>query len=155
VHPYAVAHEGGKWFLHAREDAGDVVKRFNLVDASSMSPDTPGSAEEVPAEFSVRQGSRFSRDPLKWQRHDSIPVQVLTSPADLPDVLNLLATPGFVVGDAEGSGPLDLPLEITVLNLDGFLARLIELGPRVRLVGPPEVRRALRDRLAWARRKQQ
>lgn len=146
VHPYRVALEGGKWFLHAREDGGDIAKRFNLHDAADLSLSEPGTAEAAPDDSAPLPGGR---DPMCWDRHPPIQAKIVVEGRDLPEVTSRLGCKGVVVGEPDAAGLV--PVDVTVGNSEGFCALLFALGPRVRLVGPQSLRDGMREALQWAR----
>jgi hypothetical protein len=84
-------------------------------------------------------------DQLRNRVHDPITVTVDTTDEHLPDVLSALAAWGHDLVDSPD--PDRIRVQVPVTNTGALLVRLVELGTRVRLVGPDEVRVALRTRL--------
>jgi predicted DNA-binding transcriptional regulator YafY len=129
VHPARVHSGPSGWYLSGREAGGDVVKEFVVARMSDIVLDAPGTAEVV------AEPVRPSLDPLSWQV--DLPVEVvLAVPAEHRVLVeNLLGTP---VSTAGTSG--DLALTYLVTNRQVFRNRIYELGTRVTVVSPTEVR---------------
>jgi predicted DNA-binding transcriptional regulator YafY len=132
VDPYSY-----RWFrrdvLLLGRDRGDgVVKSFavrRMLDLTIAEPDSAEVPHDSPAP---------SLDPITWLVDPPVEA-VLASPGYTEEVIDLLG--GTVEGDF---------VRVTVTNRLVFFARLFELGSRVRLDGPPELRAHLRDRLKAA-----
>ena len=69
---------------------------------------------------------------------------------NLPDVLTALARQGHTLWSPDSENPNLVRLSITVTNTQAFIARLFQLGRRVRLVGPEPIRSQVRDQLLQA-----
>jgi predicted DNA-binding transcriptional regulator YafY len=135
VHPYAVRPENGVWYLTGPDGSG-TTKHFHVGRMSAVRAEAPGtatSAEQVP---------RVSLDPMEWARHDPVEVLLRVPAPYEPDATRLLGAPR----QREERGA-EVLLGYRVTNEDALLDRVIELGERVVLVGPDEVRARLRDRL--------
>jgi predicted DNA-binding transcriptional regulator YafY len=129
VHPARVHSGPSGWYLSGREDGSDVVKEFVVSRMSDIELEAPGSADVV--DEPVRQ----SLDPLTWEVDPPTEV-VLEIPAQHAVLAqNLLGTPASTV---ESGG--DLTMTYVVTNRRVFRYRLYELGTRVRVVGPDDVR---------------
>lgn len=127
VDPYSY-----RWFrqdvlLRGRDRADEIVKTFTVRRMLDLEIGEPGSAQ-IPA-----QAATPSLDPIAW-------------PVD-PPVEAALSAPGFtdevtalLGGHSDGE-----QVRVTVTNRLVFFARLLELGSRVRLDGPPELRAELRS----------
>ena len=129
VHPDTMRTQHGKWYLRGREDGSETVKAFVVSRMSEVSSDPPGSAERRPT---TRHPGLH---PMSWQIDPPVDV-TLQAPADFaPDVRRWLGTPASEteVGD-------DVEMRYVVTNRDALRSRVYELGPRVRVVGPAEVR---------------
>jgi predicted DNA-binding transcriptional regulator YafY len=117
------------WYLSGREADGDVVKEFVVARMSDIALDAPGTAEVV------AEPVRPSLDPLSWQVDPPVEV-VLAVPAEHRVLAaNLLGTP---VSTAQSGR--DLELTYLVTNRQVFRYRIYELGTRVTVLSPTEVR---------------
>jgi predicted DNA-binding transcriptional regulator YafY len=129
VHPARVHSGPSGWYLSGREDGSDVVKEFVVSRMSDIALDQPGSAEVV------GEPVRPSLDPLSWEVDPPVDV-VLEVPAEHRVLAeNLLGAPA----KADESGGL-LSLTYVVTHRRVFRYRVYELGTRVTVVGPPDVR---------------
>ena len=142
VHPHALHLRRGGWYLTGQEAGGTGAKTFAVARMSDVRLDAPGTAPE-PVE-----PSRPQLDPISWQVDPLVRVQVETTPEHRPHVESMLGAAGDVSADAAAG---TLVLSIPVTNRSAFRRRLYELGTRVRLLGPPDVRAEVRrDLLAVA-----
>ena len=82
--------------------------------------------------------------------HDPITIEVDTTTDNLPDVLTALARQGHTLWSPDPDDLDQVRLAITVTNTQAFIARLFQLGRRVRLVGPETIRAQVRDQLLQA-----
>jgi predicted DNA-binding transcriptional regulator YafY len=129
VHPARVHSGPSGWYLSGREAGGDVVKEFVVARMSDIALDPPGTADVLP------EPARPSLDPLSWEVDPPVEV-VLAVPAEHRVLAeNLLGTP---VSTAESGG--NLALTYLVTNRQVFRYRIYELGTRVRVIAPSEVR---------------
>ncbi|HWJ81372.1 MAG TPA: WYL domain-containing protein [Nocardioides sp.] len=129
VHPESVRSQNGTWYLRGREDGADTVKTFVVSRMSEVSVDPAGSAERV---GSVRHPGLH---PMSWEIDPPVDVELRTTPDFEPDVRRWLGEPAGVRADG-GS----VVLRYRVTNRGAFRNRLYEMGRRVELLGPPEVR---------------
>jgi predicted DNA-binding transcriptional regulator YafY len=129
VDPLSYSWRNGDVFLVARERDTEVVKSFSIRRMLDLDIDEPGTA-------AVDDGvAQPSLDPITWLVD--------------PPVEAVLYCPGFtedVVAMLGGQAAADT-VTTTVTNRLIFFARLMELGSRVRLDGPAELRDQLRERL--------
>ncbi len=126
----AALHPGSHgWLVTGMDMDASQERTFLLLRMSGVYLEEPGSAMTVP------QPSRGSPDPLTWQVDPPVTAQ-LTAPAEfVADVEQQLgASPSGA--NANGDG---VALTVVVVNRWPFLARLVALGSRVRLLGPPEL----------------
>lgn len=140
-HPESVRAQNEKWYLRAREAGEDQVKAFVVRWMSDVNADGPGTAEPVATEPDL------TLHPMRWQVDPSVEVTVRTTATYRPDVERWLGEPDR----AEQVADQDLELAFRVTNRAALRVRLYELGPRVQLVGPEEIRReVLEDLAGWA-----
>lgn len=137
VHPHHVHSRSTGWYLSAREDGAATAKAFRVDRMSRASADEPGSAEPQP------ESARLSIDPVAWQVDPPVTVEVETTADHREQVVDLLGG----VADASSTADGGVTLRVRVVNRAAFRARLYELGERVRLLGPPEVRDEVRAEL--------
>lgn len=139
VHPARVHSGPSGWYLSGREDGSpdrDIVKEFVVSRMSEVSLDAPGTAEVV------EEAPRPSLDPLTWLLDP--PTEVVVEVPEEHRLLleNLLGEP--VAAEAVGAALL---LTYVVTNRAVFRQRLYELGTRVRVLAPEDVRREMRSEL--------
>ncbi|WP_370291613.1 WYL domain-containing protein [Nocardioides sp.] len=157
VHPESVRNQNGTWYLRGLEDGAvtPLVKAFVVSRMSDPVGDRPGSAQRV-------QVARHpGLHPMTWQVDEPIDVELETEAAFVPDVERWLgpwasreAAPASTAptGEAGGSGEGGerVRLRYRVTHRAALRARLNELGRRVRIVGPPEIRAEILASLAAA-----
>lgn len=144
VHPVDLISKANRWMLRAREEGDSVVKKFYLDEAFDLTYNEPGSADRPPDALSAG-----TTDPLRFRAHSEIPVIFAADEAYIDDVRSALGSGGFSVAETrqpDGS----VIVEVVTTNLDGLRMRVLELGPRVRLMSPAEVREDLKRSLEWA-----
>jgi predicted DNA-binding transcriptional regulator YafY len=129
VHPARVHSGPSGWYLSGREDGSDVVKEFVVSRMSGIELEAPGSADVV--DEPVRQ----SLDPLTWEVDPPTEV-VLEIPVQHRVLAENLLGPPTVTSESDGV----LTMTYVVTNRRVFRYRLYELGTRVRVVGPDDVR---------------
>jgi predicted DNA-binding transcriptional regulator YafY len=132
VHPAQVHSGPSGWYLRGREEGGEpsgLVKEFVVSRMSDVSLDRPGTAEVLD------EVARPAMDPLSW-RADPPTEVVLRVPAEHRVLVeNLL---GSAVDVREDAGELLMTYAVT--NRSVFRWRVYELGTRVRVVSPDDVR---------------
>jgi len=137
VHPARVHSGPSGWYLSGREDSGSgrgVVKEFVVSRMSEVSLDAPGTAEVVD------EPPRPSLDPLTWLLDPPTDV-VLEVPAEHRLLVeNLLGEPAQGADRADGA---DVRMTYVVTNRAVFRLRIYELGTRVQVLGPEDVRREI------------
>lgn len=114
------------------ERSTEMFKSFAVVRMTGLELGPPDSAR-LPAD--VR---RPGLDPITWEVDPPLRA-VLSCPGFTEDTIALVG--GEAVGDE---------VHVTVTNRLIFLARILELGSRVRLTGPAQLREELRDLLVAA-----
>ena len=130
VDPVRVHSGPSGWYLTGREQGSDIDKEFVVSRMSSLELDSPGSAPAAPGE-----PVRRSLDPLSWEVDPATEVilEVPTEHRVLAE--NLLGAP--VTAREQGDA---VRLTYVVTHRRVFRYRLYELGTRVRLLGPDDVR---------------
>lgn len=130
----AVLHPGSPgWMVTGLDMDMSQERTFLLQRMSAVHLEEPGSA--TPAEQPVRG----SPDPLSWQVDPPVMAQLVAPTEFVADVEQQLGA----TRTADESSGGDVPMTVEVVNRWPFLARLVQLGPRVRLMGPPELREQL------------
>ena len=140
VHPVSVLAVNQHWHLHAVEDGareGEQAKVFVVDRMSSVRAGAPGTASPPPVV------EHPSANPLQWTVDDPVQVTVSCPRGFEPDVRLWLGEP--VTERSTGDA---VELDFTVTNRAGLRARLYQLGTRVRIVGPADVRDELLAELA-------
>jgi predicted DNA-binding transcriptional regulator YafY len=132
VHPARVHSGPSGWYLAGREDGQDVVKEFVVSRMSEVSLDPPGTAAVVD------EPARPSLDPLSWRLDPPTDVVIEVPREHRLLVENLLGEP---TGVTEQAGAVRMTYAVT--NRAVFRWRVYELGTRVRVVGPEDVRREM------------
>ena len=132
VHPHALHVRPGGWYLTAAEVGAPEAKTFAVARMTDVELSPAGSA---PAPARV---SRPQLDPVTWRVDPPVDVVVQTSREHRPQVESMLGP-----ASAQAASPDDpalLTLTIPVTHRAAFRRRLYELGARVRLLGPQEIR---------------
>lgn len=132
VHPARVHSGPSGWYLSGREEGQEVVKEFVVSRMSDVSLDPPGTAE------TVDETPRPSLDPLSWLQDPPADVVVEMPAEHRLLVENLLGQPRKVTEDDNG-----VRMTYVVTNRAVFRWRVYELGTRVRVLGPEDVRREM------------
>lgn len=135
VHPYRVEHGTSGWWLNGLEETAGYSKTYTVDRMSNTEIGDPGSATLPDT------GRPASLDPLSWAVDDPIMAQIECFPEFVADVELLL---GINV-EVDPGDPIRVDVPVT--NRALFLSRIMELGFRVRLLGPPDLRDELRTRL--------
>lgn len=156
VHPYRLYLRAGGWYLRARQSDGEDVKTFRVDRMAAPSLAQPGTAEAPPPD------SHPSVDPVAWQVDPPLVARLATTAEHVPQVRALLGGATVIGGgrgdgDGDGNGGGDGPgdagvdaevlLDVPVTHRSAFRGRLFELGSRVRLLGPEELRDDVRAHL--------
>ncbi|THI95543.1 WYL domain-containing protein, partial [Nocardioides sp.] len=141
VHPESLRTQNGTWYLRGVEEtdlsgsaAGPesaVVKAFVVGRMKDPEVGAPGSARALPA---VRHTGLH---PMTWQIDPPVEVTLQTTADFEPDVRRWLGEPLSVEPGAGGDTVL---IRYLVTHRAALRARLNELGRRVRIVGPEDVR---------------
>ena len=130
VDPVRVHSGPSGWYLTGREQGSEIDKEFVVTADERPRAGLPGSAPVAPGE-----PVRRSLDPLSWEVDP--PTEVLLEVPTEHRVLaeNLLGAP--VTAQEQGDA---VQLTYVVTHRRVFRYRLYELGTRVRLLGPDDVR---------------
>lgn len=138
VHPQAARARTGTWYLRGREDGGDLVKSFVVSRMSDVVADLPSTATVVE---STRHAGLH---PMTWEIDPPVEV-TLRAPAEyVDDVRRWLLEPAAETDRGDGT----VELRYVVTHREALRSRLYELGTRVVLVGPEDVRAELLAELA-------
>ncbi len=140
VHPESVRSQNGTWYLRGQEtgaEGGDTeqtapVKAFVVARMSEVSAGPPRSARPV------RAARHRGLHPMSWEIDPPVEVTLRTTTDHQPDVRRWLGDP--VGEDVDGE---QVTMQYVVTHRAALRARLYELGRRVVLVGPEDVRREL------------
>jgi predicted DNA-binding transcriptional regulator YafY len=137
VDPVRVHSGPSGWYLTGREQGSGITKEFVVSRMSDVELDSPGSAPAAPGE-----PVRRSLDPLSWEVDTATEV-LLEVPAEHRVLAeNLLGPP---VSTRPRGDVVHLTYVVTHRRV--FRYRLYELGTRVRLLGPDDVRAEMLDEL--------
>lgn len=139
VHPYRVQYGTSGWWMYGMDVESGRTKTYTLSRMVQVSIGDPGGAE-IPS-ITAHPGP----DPLTWLVDDPIEAVLSLEPQHVEDARLLLRAEPTVGGSA--SAPEQVTMRATVVNRAPFLARVMELGARVRLVAPEDLREELRQRL--------
>jgi predicted DNA-binding transcriptional regulator YafY len=137
VHPGSVRAANQAWHLHGRENGDDRLKVFVVGRMSEVSAGEPGSARRP----SVT--NHPSLHPMHWEYDDPVEVSLAAAQAYAPDVRRWL---GEAVSERVHDGEVVFVYRVT--NRAGLRARLYQLGTRVRVLGPEEIRFEMLGELA-------
>jgi predicted DNA-binding transcriptional regulator YafY len=136
VHPIRVHTGPSGWYLSGREDGQHVTKEFVVARMTDATLDDPGTAS------AVADVTRPSLDPLSWLEDAPIDVMLEMDIQHMPMAESLLGTPSFL--DASATS---VRASWTVTNRAVFRLRVYELGTRVRVASPPELRQEIESEL--------
>ncbi len=138
VHPDSVRTQNGKWYLRGHEDGTDLVKAFVVSRMSEVTADAPGTA--VPSEAQRHAGLH----PMSWEVDPPVEVTLRAPTEYAADVRRWLGTPD---SETEADGSTELVYVVT--HRAALRSRIYELGPRVQVVGPDNVRDEIIAELAY------
>ena len=145
VHPHALHVKPGGWYLTANEDGQAHAKTFVVSRMRDVSVDDPATAV-VPDE-----PARPQLDPISWTIDPVVDVTVRTTDEHREQVEAMLGSAthaeagtgaGTGAGTDAGAGSTSdgVLLSIPVTHRAAFRRRVYELGTRVVVTGPPDVR---------------
>lgn len=143
VHPHRVHLRAGGWYLRARPVDGDEVKTFRVDRMTGLVLADPGTADVPPVD------THLSIDPVAWQVDPPLVAVVATTEEHVPQVRSMLGGGARATADDDhdGAAPDEVVLRVPVTHRSAFRGRLLELGSRVRLLGPDELRDEVRRHL--------
>jgi predicted DNA-binding transcriptional regulator YafY len=137
VHPVRLHTGPSGWYLSGRETGQDITKEFVVARMTDVTLDDPGTASPV------TDSARPSLDPLSWREDEPTDVVLELDSQHLPLAENLLGPP-----DVLDSSRAPARATWTVTNRAVFRLRVYELGTRVRVVSPPELRQEIESELS-------
>jgi predicted DNA-binding transcriptional regulator YafY len=139
VHPESVRTQNGRWYLRGVEDAdldSGPVKTFVVSRMSGVRVEGPARA--------VAAARHAGLHPMTWEIDEPVDVLIATTQEFEPDVSRWLGPPRDSRVEPDGS----VTMTYRVTNRAALRSRLYELGRRVRLLGPAQVRAELLEELA-------
>lgn len=140
VHPESLRTQQTHWYLRGHEDdaAGDgVLKAFVVSRMTDAYADAPGTAVRLPS------AQRTRLHPMSWEIDPPVDVTLSAPSAYAADVRRWLGEPLDEKDDGD-----ETVLTYRVTHRAALRARIYQLGTRVRIVGPDEVRDELVAELA-------
>ncbi len=139
VAPFGLVHRRGHWYLVGQDDG--VVKVFRMDRAGQVSVgDRPGAFER-PKGF---RASEFIPE-TPWEAGGEDLMATVKVDKDMAWwARRQIGTRGTIVEDADGGIEAELP----VANPEAFIGWLLSFDDKAELIGPPELRRRLIDRVA-------
>lgn len=138
VHPHGLHVRPGGWYLVGTEDGDTAPKTFVVTRMSQVEIGEPGTAV-VP-----QRAARPQLDPITWLVDPPMEAVVVTSRDHRPHVEAMVGR--AVASEQRADGTVRLTIPVT--HRAAFRRRLYELGSRVLLVGPHEIRDEVRAELA-------
>lgn len=129
VHPHALHAKTGGWYLTANEDGVSEAKTFVVARMSDVQIEPPGTAQ-VP-----QRTARPQLDPVSWAIDEPVTVTVRTTDEHRRHVEALLGHADSVQQDG-----VAVVLSIPVTHRLAFRRRVYELGSRVVVTGPQQMR---------------
>ena len=137
VHPESVRTYTTQWYLRGREEGSDTTKTYAVGRMREVTTDPPGTADRP--EVTRHTGLH----PMSWEIDPPVEVTLRTASEYVDDVRRWLGEP---VSEQVDGQQVDLTYRVT--NRGAFRARVYQLGTRVRVVGPDDVRAEILDELA-------
>ncbi len=138
VQPYGVVHKSGEHYLVGRCGLSGEVRSFR-VDRIRRARPLPGTFE-VPAGFSIE---RYERREMNFPRRSEVTATVRFSRA-VARWVREARKDDRIEETPEG----DLIVTMRALSVPWLLNEVLGYGPNAEIVGPPEIRRAMREHLA-------
>jgi proteasome accessory factor B len=138
VDPYGMAHGRGHWYLVGRSAAGERVFRVDRMSEIEVGKDT--SVFERPKRFDVKKSMRSN----PWEAGTD---EVVSASVRFDGGLAWWAARTLDV-DPPATGPLEA--QVKVANRDAFIGWILGFGPDAEVLGPPELRDAVLERVEAA-----
>lgn len=138
VDPYGIAHRRGHWYLVAHTPAGERVFRVDRM--SDLEVGSEAGVFERPKRFQVKKA--MSIQPWEMGTDEEV-----TASVRFDEGLAWWAARTLDV-EPPTTGPLET--EVAVVNQDAFIGWILGFGPDAEVVGPPELREAILDRVEAA-----
>jgi proteasome accessory factor B len=138
VEAFGMAHSRGHWYLVGNTSAGERVFRVDRMSDIEVGKDA--AAFERPRRFDVKRA--MSAHPWEAGTDD-----VVTASVRFDESLAWWAARALGV-DPAPTGPLDV--DVKVANRDAFIGWILGFGPDAEVLGPPELRDAVVDRIQAA-----
>ena len=142
AHPQLLRQQSGTWYLRAVEEGSEDVKTFAVSRMSKVSADQPDTGRRVPTERHI------GLHPMLWEVDPPVEVMLRTPAMFRPDVVRWLLEP--ITEEPEDGEDDAVRMRYRVTNRAAFRDRVYELGTRVEVLGPREVREELLAELAAA-----
>lgn len=133
VHPESVQTQHGSWYLGGREEGDDRVKWFEVSRMADVVAERAGTATYHP------EPRHTGLHPMSWEFDPPVNVTLRSAFEFLPDVLRWLGDP--LQTSVREDDHVELVYRVT--NRGALRCRLYELGRRIEVVGPDEVRKEL------------
>lgn len=139
--PATLQPDAGGWSLSGWDLDRDQPRTYRVSRMTAVELGEPGTARQR-AEATGR-----STDPLTWRVDEPVTATLRASPRFEGDLQRLLGAGVARTDSGQGDKEALNSYETVVTNRWVFLARVMELGERVRLDGPPALRDELSRRL--------
>jgi predicted DNA-binding transcriptional regulator YafY len=139
--PLGVAFRSGRWYLAAWDPADGLAKVFSLSRITDVAASDETWEPVGPVDIEAHVDGLL--DPQRWGRTTPIEVTLAVDPAVLMVALRSLPKATHTGTEEDGRAVVTCG----VSNLDHFLYRLLGLRTRAEVLGPPQVRRLVVDRL--------
>ncbi len=137
VEPYGIAHRRGHWYLVGRAPEGDRMYRVDRITDLEVG-DTP-NAFRKPRGFNIRE--MVSSQP--WEAGSDPEV---TAEVQFDSEVAWWAARSLGVDEPDGS----LTTTVGVANRDAFIGWMLSFGASAEVLGPPEMREAMAERVQAA-----
>ncbi len=132
VHPQSVRTQHGKWYLLGREEGATDLKVYVVSRMSEVALDEARTATREP------EARHPGLHPMSWEIDPPVTVTLRSATEHAPDVRRWLGAPET---ETAAGGTAEFTYRVT--HRAALLDRLYQLGLRVTLVGPDEMRAEL------------